>query len=473
MTRSLVDTGDVLDVMDDAEIESATATISRLARGEVHDVTFTDLIDNGQAVGRIAEMVVFVWGPLPGERARVRIEMVKPKYAVGEMVELLEAAPERVEPFCGVFGICGGCQVQHLAYEAQLAWKKNIVHSALRRIGGIEETHVAMPIGMDYPRAYRNKMSLVVSQSAQGTEFGFYQPRSHDVVAVHECPIVLPQLDEYIATLWDVAQEPPTRDAFDDAKHVVARVGRSSGEAVLTVTSEKPSRTLAAGARAIAQRLRGLVGLSNSFEPASPNAVIGRKHDLLVGNAGMEEAIDGVRFRVSAGSFFQINSEMVGKIFAFMKPLVVGKPNVVDLYCGAGTFALFFAKAGAQVVGIEENPHAVVEARANAELNAVQSRARFIAGRVERMLRASPGAEALAGAEVVFLDPPRKGSDAATLEAIIEAQVPSVWYLSCNPATLARDLAHLVRGGYQLDLVQPFDMFPQTGHIEALATLHR
>ncbi|HEY0798690.1 MAG TPA: methyltransferase domain-containing protein, partial [Candidatus Baltobacteraceae bacterium] len=188
----------------------------------------------------------------------------------------------------------------------------------------------------------------------------------------------------------------------------------------------------------------------------------------------MEEQIDGVRFRVSAGSFFQINGVMVGKIFAFMKPLVqAATPNIVDLYCGAGTFALFFAKQGAQVVGIEENPYAVVEARANAELNDVQTRARFIAGRVERMLRAGPGAEALAAAEVVFLDPPRKGSDPATLEAIIEAEVPRVWYLSCNPATLARDLAHLVRGGYELDLVQPFDMFPQTGHIEALATLHR
>jgi 23S rRNA (uracil1939-C5)-methyltransferase len=473
MTRSLVDTGDGLLVMDEPEVESATATLPRLVRGEEHDVTFTDLIDNGQAVGRIAEMVIFVWGPLPGERARVRVETVKPKYAVGELVELLERAPERVEPFCGVFGVCGGCQVQHLAYDAQLAWKRNIVHSALRRIGGIETTQVAAPIGMDEPRAYRNKMSLVASQTAEGTtEFGFYQPRSHDVVAVHECPIVLPQLDAYIGDLWKIAAQAPAREAFADAKHVVARVGRSSGQGVVTVTTETPSRALAGGAKAVAAQLPGVVGLSNSFDPASPNAVIGRKHELLVGSAEMEEVIDGVRFRVSAGSFFQINSEMVGKIFAFMKPLVTAAPNIVDLYCGAGTFALFFAKAGAQVVGIEENPYAVVEARANAELNAVQARARFIAGRVERMLRASPGAEAIRAAQVVFLDPPRKGSDSATLEAIIEAQVPAVWYLSCNPATLARDLAHLVRGGYTLDLVQPFDMFPQTGHIEALATLH-
>ncbi|HEY0797549.1 MAG TPA: TRAM domain-containing protein, partial [Candidatus Baltobacteraceae bacterium] len=269
MTRSLVKTGDVLDMMDESEALAATATMPRLVRGEIHEVTFTDLLDNGQAVGRVEEMVVFVWGPLPGERARVRVETVKAKYAVGELIELLDRAPERVEPFCGVFGACGGCQVQHLAYEAQLGWKRNIVQSALRRIGGIEHAQVAMPIGMDDPKAYRNKMSLVASAGPDGTtEFGFYQARSHDIVAVHGCPIVLPQLNGYIEDLWSIAADPQLRDAFADAKHVVARVGRSSGQAVLTMTTDRPSRSLGAVAKRIAERLRGLVGLSNSFEPS-------------------------------------------------------------------------------------------------------------------------------------------------------------------------------------------------------------
>jgi len=187
----------------------------------------------------------------------------------------------------------------------------------------------------------------------------------------------------------------------------------------------------------------------------------------------MHEAIDGVRFRVSPASFFQVNSEMVGKIFRYLAPHVGAAGAIIDLYCGAGTFALYFAKNGARVVGIEENPNAVREAKVNAGLNGVEAQTTFLGGRVEAMLRGEAGAQALAAANVVFLDPPRKGSDEATLAAIVRARVPHVWYLSCNPATLARDLAQLVAGGYRLGAVQPFDMFPQTGHIEALAALHR
>jgi 23S rRNA (uracil1939-C5)-methyltransferase len=147
--------------------------------------------------------------------------------------------------------------------------------------------------------------------------------------------------------------------------------------------------------------------------------------------------------------------------------------SVVDLYCGAGTFSLFFAKHGARVIGIEENPHAVREARANAKMNGVEDRTLFLAGRVDATLRSKRGLGALAGADVAFLDPPRKGSDEATLDALLRARVPQIWYLSCNPAMLARDVARLVAGGYRLGPVQPFDMFPQTGHVEALASIFR
>jgi 23S rRNA (uracil1939-C5)-methyltransferase len=191
------------------------------------------------------------------------------------------------------------------------------------------------------------------------------------------------------------------------------------------------------------------------------------------GQHEMEETIEGVRYRVSPASFFQVNSEMVGRIFRFLAPGVSAGRAIVDLYCGAGTFAIFFAMRGASVVGIEENPAAVAEARANAARNAVEGRVRFVQGRVEGAVAHAGGKRALAEAEIVFLDPPRKGSDEATLAAIAEAGVPNLWYLSCNPATLARDVAFLVAHGYRLGTVQPFDMFPQTGHVETLVTLHR
>jgi len=447
---------------------------SGVTAGDLVDIECSDLIaKTGQAVGRADGMVVYVLGPVPGERARVRIESVKAKYAVAELVEILRSSADRAEPFCTVFGTCGGCQVQHLAYPAQLRWKRGLIEHALRRLGGIQGARVGFPIGMDVPRAYRNKMALVVDHTDAKPAFGFYAARTHDIVPLETCPVVMPQLDRYIAGLTAAAQDAGTEAAFGDAHHVIARVGSASGEGVVAVTTEKASPPLAAAGAALAAHLPGVVGIANSFEPSSENAVMGRRLALIYGRAEMEEAIDGVRFRVSPASFFQVNSEMVGKIFAFMAPQLAGVRRLVDLYCGAGTFALFFAKRGVRVVGIEENPSAVREARSNALLNGVGEMTAFLAGRVDSVLRSRRAAETLQAADVAFLDPPRKGSDEATLDALLHAKPPHVWYLSCNPATLARDLAHLIAGGYRLGAVQPFDMFPQTGHIEALATLQR
>jgi len=445
-----------------------------LVPGVVAPVRFTDLLANGQAVGRVNGQVVFVTGPLPGERARVRIAQVKPKYAVGDVVAYESESPMRAKPFCAVFGVCGGCQVQHLAYPAQLAWKEQIVRSALRRIGGFAQADVRRPVGMTNPRNYRNKMALVVDRAPSGeTSFGFYQARSHALVRIDSCPVVLPQLDAAIGGLYDAARAPDARDAFAGAKHAIVRAGAASGQAVLSITTDRQSSAVKERAPALARRVRGVVGISNSFEPRMANAVLGRKMLYVWGQREMEETIEGVRYRVSPASFFQVNSEMVGRIFRFLAPGLAQNRSVVDLYCGAGTFAIFFASRGARVVGVEENPAAVREARENAALNDVDGRVRFVEGRVEGAIVHKDGKKALEEADIVFLDPPRKGSDEATLDAIAAAGVANVWYLSCNPATLARDLAYLAKRGYALGVVQPFDMFPQTGHVETLATLHK
>jgi len=445
-----------------------------LVPGVVASVRFTDLLANGQAVGRVDGQVVFVTGPLPGERARVRVTQVKPKYAVGDVVAYESQSPMRAKPFCGVFGVCGGCQVQHLEYPAQLAWKEQIVRSALRRIGGFADADVRRPVGMTNPRNYRNKMALVVDRPPAGeTSFGFYQARSHALVRIDSCPVVLPQLDAAIGGLYDAARAADARDAFAGAKHAIVRAGAASGQAVLSITTDRQSPAVKERAPAIARRVRGVVGISNSFEPRTANAVLGRKMMYVWGQREMEETIEGVRYRVSPASFFQVNSEMVGRIFRFLAPGLTAERNVVDLYCGAGTFAIFFASRGARVVGVEENPAAVREARDNAALNDVERRVRFVEGRVEGAIVHKDGKKALDEADIVFLDPPRKGSDEATLDAIANAGVANVWYLSCNPATLARDLAYLAKRGYALGVVQPFDMFPQTGHVETLVTLHK
>jgi 23S rRNA (uracil1939-C5)-methyltransferase len=217
--------------------------------------------------------------------------------------------------------------------------------------------------------------------------------------------------------------------------------------------------------------LSGLAGVTNSFDLSSANAVAGRHQLLLEGEAEIEETIGGVRYRVAAGSFFQVNVEMVGRIFEYVLPWLAPPRRIVDLYCGVGTFALFFAKHGWRVEGIEENAHAVAEANANARRNALEERVRFTAGRVEQLAVGPTLAKTLRDTDVLFLDPPRKGCDELTLGAIADARVPAVWYLSCDPATLARDSKFLVAKGYRLGSVQPFDMFPQTGHVETFVQL--
>jgi 23S rRNA (uracil1939-C5)-methyltransferase len=443
--------------------------VTGLKPGAVGVVEFSDLLANGQAVGRFDGMVVFVDGPLPGERARIRLTEVKAKYAVGEVVERETTSPDRAEPFCPVFGACGGCQVQHLSYPAQLAWKHRIVKDALLRIGGFTDLAVNEPIGMDVPRAYRNKMALVVEDRV----FGFYRARSHELVPIDHCPIVLEPLDAAIGGLIAAARAPETAAAFANVKHVVMRAGLTSPNSVLSLTTDTKSAAIAAAAPQIAERIEGVGGISNSYEPANANAVIGRRMDFVWGKREMEETIEDVRFRVSPASFFQINGAMVASIFRALAPLIVGTPRIVDLYCGAGTFAIYFASRGASVVGIEENGSAVTEARGNARLNKVEDRVRFVQGRVEGALANEEGRKALGAAQIVFLDPPRKGSDEATLAALADAKVPAIWYLSCNPATLARDLRYLAGRSYKIGSVQPFDMFPQTGHVETLVTLAR
>jgi 23S rRNA (uracil1939-C5)-methyltransferase len=442
--------------------------------GSELEVAFTDLLANGQAVGRIGGIVVFCFGPLPQERARVRITTVKQKYVVANVVRIVARSPFRAEPFCPVFGICGGCQVQHLDYPAQLAWKTGMVRNALQRIGGFHGLDVRDSIGMDDPRGYRNKMSLVVdNRHGSPPIVGFYRQRSHDVVPIDACPIVAPQLSDYVARLRAARQNENVAAALRQARHLVARSARATGQAVVTITTAGESSEVKTAAPALMAALPGAVGITNSFDLNSENAIVGRRRRVLAGTPQIEETIDGVRYRVSASSFFQVNVEIVERIFAVVKSCL-GRPcKVVDLYCGAGTFSLYFAKQGCDVFGIEESAQAVVEARENAELNGLQQNVRFQTGRVEAIAEGGEARDALADAHIAFLDPPRKGSDEATLGAIAAAGVPKVWYLSCDPATLARDLKFLTAKGYRVDVVQPFDMFPQTGHVETLVMLDK
>ncbi|MBV8372633.1 MAG: class I SAM-dependent RNA methyltransferase, partial [Candidatus Eremiobacteraeota bacterium] len=283
---------------------SKRSTTKRTARnpGATIEVDFTDLLANGQAVGRNAGAVVFCFGPLPGERARVRITAVKRNYTVATLEGLLTTSPFRAQPFCPVFGTCGGCQVQHLEYAAQLEWKRDVVRNALRRIGGFPEPDVRPAVGMAVPRNYRNKMSLVVERRGRDEppSIGFYRQRSHDVVPIDACPIVAPQLSEYVARFNAARRVPATANLFHDARHIVTRSARANGEAVVSVTTAHESKTVRAAGRALLSELPGAVGITNSFDVSSENAIVGRRSRLIAGRDVIEETLGAIRYRVSA-----------------------------------------------------------------------------------------------------------------------------------------------------------------------------
>jgi len=449
----------------------APSTSAALRNGAQLELHFTDLLANGQGVGRAHGMVVFCFGPLPGEQARVRIAEVKQRYAVADLLSILRSSPGRAQPFCPVFGVCRGCQLQHLNCAAQLEWKRNTVREALQRIGGFAAPEVRETIGMADPRAYRNKMSLVMERGGGAPRVGFYRQRSHDIVPIDACPIVSPELNADLVALNVMRRTPPVRAMLRDARHLVARSASATGRSVVTITTERRSESARNAAPVLLHEIPGLAGVTNSFDLPSANAIIGRRHRLLGGEAEIEEQIAGITYRVSAASFFQVNVEMIGRIFRYIEPWLERPRRLVDLYCGAGTFALFFAKHQWRVYGVEENAQAIAEALANARRNGLEQNARFETGRVEQLVGTPALRKALREADVLFLDPPRKGCDEIALAAIADARVAAIWYLSCDPATLARDSKFLVAKGYRLGDAQPFDMFPQTGHVETLVQL--
>ncbi len=442
-----------------------------LERGVELELAFTDLLANGQGVGRTGGIVVFCFGPLPGERARVRVSLVKPRYAVAECVEVLVESAQRVRPFCPVFGACGGCQFQHLSYSAQLEWKRKVVREALQRIGGFGDATVEATIGMAQPRAYRNKMSLVVDHRARPPALGFYRQRSHDVVPIDACPIVVPKLDDDLRRLNALRGDDAVSAMLSDACHLIERATSQNDSSVLTITSARRSERAERAVPVLVRDGPAFAGITNSYDLSSQNAILGRRHRTLAGEAEIEETIAGLRYRFSAASFFQVNVEMVRRIFEQLAPWLGAPRRIVDLYCGVGTFALFFAKHRWDVHGVEENEAAIAEAKGNVLRNGLRDFVRFTTGRVEQLANTGALSKALRETDVLFLDPPRKGSDETTLAAVAAARVPSLWYLSCDPATLARDSKFLVAKGYRLSTVQPFDMFPQTGHVETLVRL--
>lgn len=436
-----------------------------LAHSRIH---IDDLLANGQGVGRAEKLVTFVTGALPGEDVRVAVDALKPNYASAHALEILTPSPDRVASVCAAFPECGGCQTLHLRYEAQLAWKSRMVADALTRLGGLAEVEVAQTESSEFfdGTRYRNKVSLVPRIAGTRGEIGFYAARTHRVVPVDNCPVLLPWLDDAVRAIARFVEKNPA--LLHDVRHIVARTGVARKTLVIALCTDHPQRELASFTDQLRKHIPGLTGLVASYDPASANAILGRRFATLWGSPETIERVGALSFHFGVASFFQINTAMLERIAERLARTLSEARRVVDLYCGVGTFAVILGKRGIAVTGVESYRRAVDEAAANAAINGVTSAA-FECAPVVAAVSGERGRTLLLGADAVILDPPRRGCEPEVLAALAGARAPRIEYLSCNPATLARDARLLVDAGYRLRSVTPFDMFPYTGHVEALA----
>ncbi|MBD2868947.1 23S rRNA (uracil(1939)-C(5))-methyltransferase RlmD [Paenibacillus arenilitoris] len=445
------------------------------------------LTHDGEGVGRADGFTLFIQGALPGERVRAKVMKVKKQYGYARLEELLEASPDRVQPLCPIHKECGGCQLQHLDYPAQLAWKRQHVADNLTRIGKLtvaeeagEGVVVRDTVGMDEPWRYRNKAAVPVGAGAEedGLAMGFYAQGSHRIIDMDECHIQDERNDETIRAVKRIASElgvPPYDEESGRGllRHVVVRTGVVTGEIMVVLITN--GRKLPQADR-LAERIREVVpavkSIVQNVNERSTNAIFGEETITLWGSDVIYDELDGIRFAISARSFYQVNPAQTVKLYrkAVDYAGLTGSETVIDAYCGIGTISLFLARRAGRVYGVEIVPEAIEDAARNAELNGIANAA-FEAGPAEVVI--PRWREEGIAADVIVVDPPRKGCDAALLETIIAMRPERVVYVSCNPSTLARDLRVLEDGGFRTVEVTPVDMFPQTMHVECCSLLVR
>ncbi len=461
------------------------------AVGAPLSLEITDLNHDGDGVGRTAEgFVVFVTGALPGERVQVRVETVKKRHAIASLESDADVdgkrvrwAPTRTQPRCAVAGECGGCRLQHFDYSAQLAWKTERVRAALERIGGLSAVEVKPIIGMDDPFHYRNKAQYPVQRGGDGRPLlGFYRRASHQIIPHDECAIQHPLIPP-IAQVCRNAIEALDIPVYDedqhtgDIRHVVVRASFHRNEALVVLVTRTDNLS---HAETLIDRIRAeapqVIGVVQNVNAARTNAVFGNASRTRWGESVLIERLGALEVEISATSFFQVNPRQSVRLYDTVVELAdLSGGRVWDLYCGAGSIGLYVLQRGAattlSVRGVDSVPSAIGDARRNAKRNGLEQGAQFEVGRAEAVVPrwVADGEQA----DVCLLDPPRSGCAPELLDAVRASGARRTVYVSCNPSTLARDLAILAKLGYHARLVQPVDMFPQTSHIETVALLER
>ena len=446
--------------------------------GRTYTFSITGLGHSGEGVGRVEGFTVFVRYALPGETVTAVIDEVRTNFARGRLIRIEVTDPQRVNPQCPVYEACGGCQLQHLSYAGQLEAKYQSVQDSIQRIGKLMDVKIMPVLGMTDPWRYRNKAQFPVGCIGGEIITGCFAAGSHDIVSTQSCLIQNELNDRLLAAVRRNAASVGVAP-YDEKtgqgvlRHVMGRVGIATGEVMavlVTATRDFP------GSEELVRQLRAampeIVSIQQNVNSGRTNVILGRETRVLWGNPVIYDRIGHFSFQISAESFFQVNAAQTQVLYeqAVKKAGLSGVETVFDLYSGTGTISLFLSEGASQVYGIEYSKAAVADAERNAADNNVRN-VNFIAGDVaEKIVELQ---EKGIRPDVIVLDPPRAGCEEIVLRTAAAMEPSRIVYVSCNPATLARDLAILENMGYATREVQPADMFPQTFHVECVVLLQR
>ena len=455
-----------------------TNKVIPVEKNEYYEAHIESLTHDGLGVAKVEGFPLFVINGLPSERVILKVTMVKKTYGFATVIERLSRSDERVEPSCQIYKNCGGCQLQHLSYEGQLAFKKETVTNALIRIGHFESPDVMDTMGMENPTCYRNKSQVPFGARDGHIIAGFYQKRSHEIINMETCMIQTDVSDAIIGRMRELCKSLEIRpynetEHAGTLRHVIVRVGFVTNEIMVTLVTR--SAKLFNKDKLIAtltEEFPNIKSIAQNINDKKTNVIFGDETKILYGEPYIYDELNGIRFAISPRSFFQVNPVQTENLYSKAVEFanLTGDEVVFDAYCGIGTITLFLAQKARAVYGVEVIPEAIEDARLNAKLNNM-NHVTFEVGKSEEVIPSwiASGIKP----DVIVVDPPRKGCDRTLLDTIIEAAPKRVVYVSCDPSTLARDLEILVAGGYNLQTVQPVDMFPHTSHVETVVWLEK
>lgn len=453
-----------------------------MKKNDIVTLTIEDIGINGEGIGKIMNYPLFIKDALVGDKIKAKVIKVKKNYGYARVEEILEPSKDRVIPPCSVAGRCGGCQIQALTYKKQLEFKYNKVRQNLKRIGNVDDATLDRVMedirGMEDPFRYRNKAAYPIGRNKEGELVaGFYAGRTHSIIPVEDC-LVGQEANKDILNIVLSFMKNNNITPYDEntksgvVRHVLIRCGEATGEIMVCLIVNAKSLKNSDKLIEALQQVKGIKSISININRENTNVILGKETITLWGESTITDYIGDIKFRISPKSFYQVNPAQTKVLYdlALEMANLSGKETVWDLYCGIGTISLFLSKKAKMVYGVEIVPEAIEDAKENAKINHIEN-VEFFVGKAEEVV---PREQKKHGrAEVIVVDPPRKGLDETLIATMVEMSPERIVYVSCDSATMSRDIAILRDKGYNLERVVPADQFPQTVHTETVVLLSK